>query len=202
MTESDTQALANFLGTRRSHLYMLIDAAHDHTCPAQLRAQGLDVRSLFSGIKEITLAEVAPYLVVLPKKCEVLESLLRKYWGYGKCWSIIIEGVLDAEKIRLQLKKSLMIELDNGSMAYFRFYDSRAFEKFVAISNFGQMNFIFGDVVSQIYYASIGEMGSLMSLRRTQSNGWKTLICDNNYIMASHHRVGGKYVENIEQSAR
>lgn len=171
MTDSELTALAAFLRARNSQLYMLIDAACDHACVSQLRAKGLDARNLFSGIKEITLSEVAPYLVIMPKESSLLESLIEQHWGYGKCWSVVLEGYGDIEQIRLQLKKSLTVELENGSTAYFRFYDARAFGKFIAISSMGQMDDFLSDSIREIHFASSQRSASLMSLRKIPARG-------------------------------
>ena len=200
MTESEITALATFLRTRDPQLYMLIDAACDHTCASQLRAKGLDVRSLFSGIKEITLAEVAPYLVSMPKEPPLLESLIEQHWGYGKCWSVVVEGFVNIEQLRLQLKKSLSVELENGSSAYFRFYDARAFGKFVGISSLMQMNEFLGESIQGVHYVSSNGSVSLMSLQKIHENGWRAFVKKDSYKLLSYTRKKDIYVENIEQT--
>lgn len=202
MAESETKALAAFLRARRGHLYLLIDAACDHACVPQLRAKGLDVYSLFSGTKEITLAEVAPYLVRLPTQQPILESLIEQHWGYGKCWSSIVEGIGDMEQIRLQLKKSLTVELDNGLPAYFRFYDARAFGKFIAISSMAQMDVFFGESIHEVHYASSHQSASLMSLRKIPKGGLVKLMQKNSYKLFSLVIKSDAYVENIEHATR
>ncbi|MEG0922140.1 MAG: DUF4123 domain-containing protein [Comamonas sp.] len=200
MTESEITAFAAFLRARDSQLYMLIDAACNHASICQLRAKGLDVRSLFSGIKEITLAEVAPYLMSLPQEPKLLGSLIEQYWGYGKCWSVVVEGFINIEQLRIQLKKSLNVELENGSSAYFRFYDSRALGKFVGISSMKQMDELFGDSIQAFHYASSDISTSLMCLRKINEHGWRAFMNRDHYKLTSCSRAKDIYVENIKQT--
>jgi len=202
MLGRDIDAFIALLEDKRDSLYMLIDSARDRhqLVPWLRRTQGLDAKCLFSGLRAVALAGVAPYLAQLPQRNAAMSWVMHKYWGSGKCWSVIVESEANFEQTCLQLKKSLMVELD-GKQAYFRFYDARAFEKFLSIGSILQMEHIFGDCIEQIYFAPAAlSAAPLMAVRRVPQTGLRAMLQKNVYQMVAYHRQGERYVENNLES--
>ena len=198
MTEQELHAFTAFLDRRPGHLYMLVDAAHDHKFIPLLREKQFEIRSLYSGIKEVTLRNVAPYLVALPKPAQQIQWIMQEHWGSGKCWSVIVESEAGIEPVRIQLKKHLMIELD-GQQAYFRFYDARALERFISVSSILQIQQLLSAPIKRLYFIpEILSDAPLMALRWRPQAGIRSLLHSIDYQLVAFHRQGDHYVENIQ----
>ena len=202
MLGRDIDAFIALLEDKRDSLYMLIDSARDRhqLVPWLRRTQGLDAKCLFSGLRAVALADVAPYLAQLPQRNAAMSWVMHKYWGSGKCWSVIVESEANFEQTCLQLKKSLMVELDGGKSGYLRFYDARALEKFIATCAGQQMEHLFGRCIRQFCFAPaiLGD-APLMALRRQVQTG--LLTQKSSYQLVALHRQDDCYVEDIQQAA-
>jgi hypothetical protein len=113
-------------------LYAIFDAARDPQVLDLLKAaSGLKRLSLFDGDLRERMVDAAPYLVEIPKDSAELELLIRGSWGKG--WATFLAaGTMTFDAMRAQLRRSLMVELQGGQKAYFRFFDPAVLQTFLA----------------------------------------------------------------------
>jgi predicted component of type VI protein secretion system len=120
------------LDTRQDQIYALIDAARKPANVVLLRESGDSHASLYSGSAAQELVNVAPYLVHLRGDSPVLEALVEE--GWNDAWGYCIVSSSSFDELRIHLRKFLMVTLDDGREAYFRFYDPRVLRAFLPVS--------------------------------------------------------------------
>lgn len=159
-------SLPRFIAHLRSdaaNLYALIDSARDHSLVPQMRQANIEHHCLFSGVKALTLARVAPYLVPMTALAPHLERLVPYAWGGA--WSMVVHGTGGVEATRIQLKKSSLVRLPGGTSAYFRFYDARVFDRFMRIGTEGQLRWMLGDRLDGLTWVSGGDAARTHTVR-------------------------------------
>jgi hypothetical protein len=105
-------------------LFAVLDAARSERIPILLRESVEEFRSLYEGPQGETLAEMAPYLVMLPRGSRLLELLVQEGWGL--CWGGFLASPQPLLELRRHLRKFLMVEMEGkAGRMYFRFYDPR-----------------------------------------------------------------------------
>jgi Domain of unknown function (DUF4123) len=173
--------LERILNADHERLYALVDAARDSKLVEQMRSAKIAHYSLFSGVKEVTLARVAPYLVPVTALLPYLRRFATRAWG--KSWSVIVESDATLEEVRLQLKKSILVNVADGQTGYFRFYDSRAFEKFFSVGQLEQMQYFMGDCLYKWYWMSSSQ-SQLHCLESCPSNDQFGLMVANKFKLS------------------
>ena len=129
----------------REPLYAVLDAARDERILELLRESVEDYRSLYDGVQGETLADVAPYLVRLPKESRLLDALVRE--GWGKRWGLYTTCKLPFKEVRRHFRRFLMVENDEtGEQMYFRFYDPGTMRVFLPTCTPRQTAELFGDL--------------------------------------------------------
>ena len=113
-----------------AQLFAVLDASQDIRIPELLRESVEESCSLYRGTEGETLADVAPYLVALPKGSVLLESLVAE--GWGRNWGVYLTCPLPFADVRRHLRKFLMVEAEGmPGQLYFRFYDPRVLRVFL-----------------------------------------------------------------------
>lgn len=166
------KTLSELVQNRAHELYALYDAAQDKALLQELERQRLCCECLFSGTKAITLRNVAPYLVPCRPFAGQPDAFLRTIWGRGV--SMLIQSETSQERLRLQLKKNTWIKNSLGVECYFRYYDARAFSRFVRIATKSQLSELFGQAVQSLYWVD-SEQAGLCQLSR-QTPNWRDKI--------------------------
>ncbi|RSZ59184.1 DUF4123 domain-containing protein [Massilia atriviolacea] len=138
------------LGQRADTLYALYDAASDRSLLDELRRDGIAHDCLFGGVKATTLADVAPYLIACRQFAGGIDSFLDKVWGRGV--SMLIDSAAAPEQLRMQLKKNAFVKNSAGAECYFRYYDARAFSRFVRAATNEQLGQLCGSAVRAIVW--------------------------------------------------
>jgi pSer/pThr/pTyr-binding forkhead associated (FHA) protein len=110
-------------------LFAILDAARDPRLLQQLRIHDEVYYSLYDGEEGEKLAEVAPYLVELPRGSPLTEVLVREHWGSS--FGCFLYCDADFKTLRRQLRKFLMVEGPDKASLYFRFYDPRVLRSFL-----------------------------------------------------------------------
>lgn len=128
-----TQAFALALETLRAEsepLFAILDSARDRRVRQFLLQAGEEHESLYEGVADAELTEVAPYLVRLPRGTDLLELLVRV--GWGRSWGVFLTSSVSFKETRRHLRKFLKVE-DEGTkeQLYFRFYDPRVLRVFL-----------------------------------------------------------------------
>jgi len=120
-------ALAYFRGLKEP-LFGLFDAARNQSILPLLLQGGCPYLCLYEGKAAQEMAEVAPYLVRLPAKSELLESLILQ--GWGDSWGIYLTSHNSLEDLQKHFRRFVMVQLPDGEPVYFRFYDPRVLRVF------------------------------------------------------------------------
>jgi hypothetical protein len=113
-------------------LFAVLDAARDERILVLLRESVEEYRSLYEGPQGEAMAEIAPYLVHLPKGSRLLESLVRE--GWGRNWGVFLSSQRPFKEVRRHLRKFLMVKDSANRELYFRFYDPRVLRVFLPTS--------------------------------------------------------------------
>jgi hypothetical protein len=104
-------------------VYALLDAARDNRVPEMLRRSGEQHQMLYEGEKGEALAHVAPYLVLLPPKSELLKYLCERQWGNSL--GVFLTSMLPLDLLRQHFRQFLVVQPEGQRPAMFRFYDPR-----------------------------------------------------------------------------
>lgn len=125
-------------------LFALLDAARDDRILEILRESPEEHRSLYEGAQGDGLAEVAPYLVALPRGSALIERLVRE--GWGRSWGVWLASRRPLKEVRTHLRRLLMVTVEGGERrCYFRFYDPRVLRVFLPTCSVRQEEEMFGE---------------------------------------------------------
>jgi pSer/pThr/pTyr-binding forkhead associated (FHA) protein len=157
MTPQKAQVLSA-LHAEAAPLFAVLDAARDPRILEVLRESAEPYRSLYEGIQAEGLAQVAPYLVGLPRGCRLLERLVRE--GWGKRWGIYLTSKRPFREVRTELRRYLMVEDEVGASFYFRFYDPATIRVFLPLATPRQRGEFFSEIER---FCAEGEGAELLS---------------------------------------
>ncbi len=125
-------------------LLALIDASRDERIWPLLNRSGAYYGCLFEGSRAQSLADWAPYLVLLPKSSVLLESLVQE--GWGKHWGVYLTGLAPFEIVLAHLRQWLWVQTEAGEPLYFRFYDPRTLRVWLPTLTLAEQQRFFGPV--------------------------------------------------------
>ena len=125
-------------------LYALLDAACEPSVLKVLFESKEQYQSLFEGPQGMQLAHFAPYLVQLPKKSPLIQTLVEQ--GWGKSWGTYLTCPEPLEALRRHFRHFLTVKLPDRKQVYFRFYDPRVLRLFLPTCNAEQIRLIFGPI--------------------------------------------------------
>lgn len=162
-------ALHRLLSERSETLYALYDAAADNSLLADLQRDGLTHECLYSGTKAITLRNVAPYLIPCAQFQSNVAGFIDQVWRRGV--TMLVESGAGCEALKIQLKKNSFVRNSQGTDCYFRYYDARAFGRFVRMATNDQLSEFFGSACLTVYFDDAGS-GKIIALAGKK----KTLI--------------------------
>jgi len=154
-----TQArdLLEILGTQPQPLFALLDAARDPKVLGILRNCDQQYQSLYEGDEGEELAEFAPYLVELPSRSALVQTLVRE--GWGKSWGIFLTSTSSFKEVRRHFRHFLFVQAEDGRELYFRFYDPRVLRVFLPTCTLQETSEFFGPVTG---YLVEGEQASIL----------------------------------------
>jgi hypothetical protein len=104
-------------------VFGVLDAARDKWIRPALQSSGEQYQSLYEGPKGDALAEVAPYLVLLPPGSALLRALADQHWGAS--FGIYLTSRLPFLEIRKHFRRLMIVKSEDDRKLYFRFYDPR-----------------------------------------------------------------------------
>lgn len=166
VAERKERALAALRG-EADPLFALLDAARDRRVLELLRGSVEEHRSLYDGVKGEALAEVAPYLVSLPREGTLLERLVRE--GWGKSWGVYLTSRRPFAEVRRHFRRILMVDIEEEGRrperVYFRFYDPRVLRGFLPMCTPRQAPEMFGEIVG---YLLEGEQADVLRFSSTE----------------------------------
>ena len=143
--ERKERALAALRGEKKP-LFALLDAARDKRVLEVLRGSVEEYQSLYDGVDGEAMAEVAPYLVGLPRDGKLLERLVRE--GWGESWGVFLTNRGAFKEVRRHFRRILMVDVEEAGArpqrVYFRFYDPRVLRDFLPVCSVQQGPEMFG----------------------------------------------------------
>ena len=160
----------HFLRSQADPLFALLDAARDPKVLGLLMQHNEECQSLYAGVKGITLAAYAPYLVQFSLTTELLEDLVGE--GWGKSWGIYLTSNKSFDEVRKHFRHFLMVKLEDDQEAYFRFYDPRVLRVFLPTCTAEELKEFFGPV--GCYLVEGGQSERLLKF----SPGEKGRLCE------------------------
>lgn len=143
-------------------LFGVVDASRGDRVRELLRAAEERYQSLYDGPKADALADVAPYLVALPRVSPLLELLVRE--GWTERWGVYFTCPLRFDDVRRHLRRFLMVQdEESGERSYFRFYDPATLRVFLPTCSPRQAATFYGQIGR--FYAE-GEKGEVLVFER------------------------------------
>jgi hypothetical protein len=145
------------LRDQQAPLYAIVDVARDERILELLHESVEECHSLYEGPQGAALAEVAPYLVSLPRKDSwLLEALVQE--GWAAAWGVYFTAPVPLLQVRRHLRRFLMVEAESvEGRLYFRFYDPRVLHVFLPTCSSGERKEFFGDIECFFFSGSSGE---------------------------------------------
>jgi hypothetical protein len=104
---TEARDLLEILRAQSQPLFAILDAARDQKVLVSLRNCHQHYQSLYEGPKGEELAEFAPYLVELPSKSALIETLVRE--GWGKSLGIFLTSASGFKEVRRHFRHFLLV---------------------------------------------------------------------------------------------
>jgi hypothetical protein len=133
----------------RQGTFAILDGARDEEIHAGLLRWTPEQRCLYAGELSPVMAQVAPYLVPLPRKSLFTNWVIEH--GWGDSWSIFFQSFADLNVLRRHFRQFLKVKDEHGKNMYFRYYDPRVLRVYLPTCNKEELEKLFGPVTS--YYA-------------------------------------------------
>jgi pSer/pThr/pTyr-binding forkhead associated (FHA) protein len=158
--------LLHILSSQPGNLIGLIDATRDRTALELLRASREEYRSLY---RENQDPDLAPHLVRLPPRCELLKRMIRQ--GWGREWGVYLVCPLSLSEVTDYFRATLMVTLPDGTELCSRFYDPSFFRGFLESCNAAEAEKFFGPISSYFMESERAEI--LLQFRKTSGGAEK-----------------------------
>ena len=125
-------------------LYTLLDAAREPSVLKVILESKEDYQSLYEGAQGSQLAHFAPYLIRVPQKSPLIETLINQAWS--KSWGVFVTCDKPLKDLRTHFRHFLTVKLPDGQQVYFRYYDPRVLRLFLPTCLPEEINQFFGPV--------------------------------------------------------
>jgi hypothetical protein len=136
--------LQDLLAKDLQPLYALLDASREPSVLKVILESKEEHQSLFEGAQGAQLAHFAPYLVRVPGKSPLLNTLAEQAWS--KSWGVFVTSDLPLKELRTHFRHYLNVKLPDGQQVYFRYYDPRVLRLFLPTCLPEEANQFFGPV--------------------------------------------------------
>jgi Domain of unknown function (DUF4123)/FHA domain len=110
-------------------LYALLDASREPSVLKVILESKEEHQSLFEGPQGAQLAHFAPYLIRIPQKSPLLDTLVQQAWS--KSWGVFLTCEMPLKELRTHFRHFLTVKLPDGTQVYFRYYDPRVLRLFL-----------------------------------------------------------------------
>jgi len=158
--------LQHILSSQPGTLMALIDGVHDPQVFELLRGTSEEYRSLYRNDQN---AAVAPYLVRLPPRSDLLKQMVQK--GWGREWGVYLTCPLSLSELREFFRSTLMVTMPDGMELFSRFYDPRFFRGFLEKSSAAEAEKFFGPITA--YFMEDERPEILLQFRRSRKGAEK-----------------------------
>src|SRR5215469_13241544 len=137
-------AVLRYFSEQPGHLFAIVDSAHGSQVMTLLKKGDVESTCLYEGKSAETLANYAPYLVILSRECNLMTDLVHS--GWQKAWATYYVSSLSLADLRTHFRRFLLVEDPNGKQCYFRFYDPRVLRTFLPTLDGDEVRNFFGPV--------------------------------------------------------
>jgi hypothetical protein len=110
-------------------LYALLDASREPSVLKVILESKEEHQSLYEGPQGAQLAHFAPYLIRVPQKSALLDTLVQQAWS--KSWGVFVTCDQPLKDLRTHFRHFLTVKLPDGQQVYFRYYDPRVLRLFL-----------------------------------------------------------------------
>ena len=110
-------------------LYALLDASREPSGLNVILESKEEYQSLYEGAQGAQLAHFAPYLIRVPQKSALLDTLVHQAWS--KSWGVFLTSDKPLKDLRTHFRHFLTVKLPDGTQVYFRYYDPRVLRLFL-----------------------------------------------------------------------
>lgn len=125
------------------YLFALMDSTDEILVPHKAKQLGPSKAiSLFSGTAKEQYWQVAPYLFQVDP--ELLEWTVAKLWK--EPWGIFAITKATFEELRVHFKKFLLVQLPDGKVWFFRYYDPRILKAYLPVCEPWELQKFFGPI--------------------------------------------------------
>jgi hypothetical protein len=121
--------LQDLLAKEFQPLYALLDASREPSVLKVILESKEEHQSLYEGPQGAQLAHFAPYLIRVPQKSPLLDTLAQQAWS--KSWGVFVTCDTPLKELRTHFRHFLTVKLPDGSQVYFRYYDPRVLRLFL-----------------------------------------------------------------------
>jgi hypothetical protein len=121
--------LQDLLAQNFQPLYALLDASREPSVLKVILESKEEYQSLYEGPQGAQLAHFAPYLIRVPQKSPLLETLVQQAWS--KSWGVFLTCDKALKEVRTHFRHFLTVKLPDGQQVYFRYYDPRVLRLFL-----------------------------------------------------------------------
>src|SRR6266852_19910 len=125
-------------------LYALLDAAREPSVLKVIFESKEEYQSLYDGAAGAQLTHFAPYLVRIPPKSPLLDTLVQQAWA--KSWGVYLTCGQSLKDLRTHFRHFLTVKLPDGKQVSFRYYDPRVLRLFLPTCNVEEIAQFFGPV--------------------------------------------------------
>jgi Domain of unknown function (DUF4123)/FHA domain len=122
-------SLQDLLAKNFQPLYALLDAAREPSVLKVILESKEEYQSLYEGPQGAQLAHFAPYLIRVPQKSSLLDTLVQQAWS--KSWGVFVTCDKPLKDLRTHFRHFLTVKLPDGQQVYFRYYDPRVLRLFL-----------------------------------------------------------------------
>jgi len=137
-------------------LFAVVDPSREDRILLLLRESVDRCQSLYDGVQGMAMAEVAPYLVAIEPRSNLLTRLIVE--GWQKRWGVFFWSDAVFTDVRRHLRRLLLVEDEGGKPLYFRFYDPRVLASFLPTCTRQQRGDLFGDIATFLLEGQQGEV--------------------------------------------
>ena len=110
-------------------LYALLDASREPSVLKVILESKEEYQSLYEGPQGAQLTHFAPYLIRIPPKSALLDTLVNQAWS--KSWGVFLTSDKPLKDLRTHFRHFLTVKLPDGQQVYFRYYDPRVLRLFL-----------------------------------------------------------------------
>ena len=132
-------------------VYAILDGASVPKLPQTLASLEVEAECLYRGELEPDMAQVAPYLAVVPFDHPFTDWLLQE--GWGKHWGVFAISRANLRTLRMHLRTFLKVYGPDLKPLYFRYYDPRVLRAYLPTCNDQELQTVFGPVLRYLMEA-------------------------------------------------